>query len=337
MSKLTPQQALALFVDDRTRRNYSPESIRLYRHHLRQFFIYLDANADLDLTAVTTRTLQDYIRWLGMQKNANGDTYSHSSKQNAAKTLRGFFAFLKDKNHVLVDPAEALPSQKKPHHFPASIMTIDEVELLLSQPDTGTLRGFRDRTIMETLFASAVRRAELCNLTVYDVDLSSGLLRVTQGKGKRDRVVPIGTVAVNYLREYLDGVRPLLASDTGKGGVALFLTFTAVALSPQYLNAVIARYVRWAKLTERRINCHAFRHTCATEMIRGGCNVRYVQEHLGHADIDTTQIYTHIAPVDLREALLKSHPRERVRNADAEPFATGKTLRYRQKKRSRKQ
>jgi integrase/recombinase XerD len=320
LSKLTPAMALELFIEDLARRNYSPATMKEYRHYTEKFFGYLTGKDSSDLKSVTLEMILDYTKYLEHYRRRGGKRYSQASKDNALKAVRQFFHFLKRKDLILLDPTEGMPPIHARDQFPRSILTRSEVELLLAQPNTKTLTGFRDRTIMETLYSTGIRRQEVCRLTIYDIDFSAGLLRVNEGKGRKDRVVPIGKVAVRYVKEYLENVRPKLLK--GRSGKALFLNQKGLPFEPNSLGNIIWRHVRRAGF-KKQVSCHSFRHTCATEMLRGGSSVRYVQEMLGHAHIKTTQVYTRVVPMDLKKVHRTSHPRERKRNKDVPAFPAG--------------
>jgi integrase/recombinase XerD len=150
LNKITLIQALELFLEERTRRNYSPKTIRLYRHYTEKFYSWLDAKTDFDLSSITLSTLLDYRKHLDNGRSRNGAAYSKSTKDNSIKTLRQFFPFLKKQGMIFLDPTQGLPPIRSRNRFPRSIMTRSEVETLLAQPNARTLIGFRDRAIMET-------------------------------------------------------------------------------------------------------------------------------------------------------------------------------------------
>ncbi len=313
----TPAQMLRIYTQDMTRRNYSPATIKHYAYYAERFFAFLSSRGIDDLASVTLQTILDYHKALDNFISYKRKPLSDHSKESCIRTVRRFFRFLKRKDLVLIDPAAGIPPIHEPDRFPRCIMTRNEVERLLSQPNLKTLTGFRDRTIMETLYSTGIRSKELISLTVYDTNFSTGLLRVNQGKGKKDRIVPIGKVAAGYVREYMKNVRPKMAK--GRAGSALFVNFKGLPLRTNALSGIIRRNVRRSGI-EKPISCHTFRHTCATEMLKGGSNIRYVQEMLGHEHIKTTQIYTRVVPLDLKKAHSKSHPRERKRNKDVPAF-----------------
>lgn len=333
LSKPSPAQALQIYAEDMTRRNYSPSTIKGYIFYLERFFSFLASRGINDLASVTLKTILDYQRALENFISYKRKPLSEHTKESSIRIASRFFRFLKRKDLILLDPTAGLPPIHAPDRFPRCVMTRTEIERLLSQPNTKTLTGFRDRAIMETLYSTGIRRRELTTLTVYDIDFSNGLLRVNQGKGKKDRVVPIGKVAVKYVKEYLENVRPKLAKR--RAGNALFINYKGFPLRCNALGSIIRRHVRRSGL-KKPICCHTFRHTCATEMLKGGSNIRYVQEMLGHAHIVTTQIYTRVVPVDLKKVHQKSHPRERKRNKEVPSFSCdGKPVfrRNRRKKR----
>lgn len=176
---------------------------------------------------------------------------------------------------------------------------------------------FRDRTMLEVLYSTALRGGELCRLTLYDLDLQARMIRVLKGKGRKDRVVPIGKVATGYLSEYIKSVRPILVGK--KTNALVFLSATGGHLRTHDLGRIVKMYRDKAHLPDN-ITTHSLRHTCATEMLKGGASIRHVQELLGHADILTTQIYTHVVQTDLKKAHARTAPSERRKNVDVPSF-----------------
>jgi integrase/recombinase XerD len=192
-----------------------------------------------------------------------------------------------------------------PPKLPVKPLSIDEAELVLLQPDVGTSKGLRDRAILEVLFATAIRRAELVNLRLGDIDGARGTLFVCMGKGGKQRVVPISERAIYWVNKYLSEARPLLPASTKTS--SLFLTMHAGALTVQVLHDAVHGYIKSAEIG-RQGSCHIFRHTVATLLLEGGADLRYVQEMLGHASPTTTQIYTRVTITSLKEAYEKAHP-----------------------------
>jgi integrase/recombinase XerD len=291
------------FVQHLREVNLAPATIRLHEANLHRFLEYLDEVGVSDIRAVTRATLWTYAT------TTMARPWAPQTKVWKLATVRRFFRLLKRRDRILVDPSPVLPRIKVPDSLPRVVMTRDEVNLVLAQPELRTRTGFRDRAILETFYSTAIRLSELRQLTIYDIDLADGMLRVNQGKGRKDRIVPLGKVAGKFVAEYLKRVRPRLAKEE-RPERALFLSYTGRPLTGGTIGYLVRLYARRATVA-KRVTCHTFRHTCATEMLRNGSSIRYVQELLGHADISTTQIYTRLLPLDLVKAHARAHPRER--------------------------
>jgi integrase/recombinase XerD len=175
--------------------------------------------------------------------------------------------------------------------------------------------GVRDRALLEVLYSTGIRRMEILKLKLYEVDKNHGVVSVREGKGKRDRVVPIGERALAWLEKYLIEVRPLIVGEPDEG--YLFLTSTGQPFAPNYLSWLARRYVKAANVGKSGA-CHIFRHTMATLMLEGGADVRYIQAMLGHARLDTTQIYTHVSIRMLKQIHAATHPAARLGSQDAD-------------------
>jgi len=245
-------------------------------------------------------------------------------------TVRDLFRYLHETERVLTDITLGLPQLHKAKTLPKSLMNRKQIARLLHQPNLSTTEGFRDRTIFELLYSSGLRGAELCALTPYDLDLQTRVLRVLQGKGRKDRQVPVGKVAAQFLCEYVKQVRPVLLKKLRKPNGTLFLIHTNV------LRARFQKHRDAARLGDI-YTVHSLRHSCATEMLRGGASVRHVQELLGHSSIDTTQMYTRVVIDDLQKSHSRTAPGNRRQRKAFIPFNC-KTASWRQeKKRPKKQ
>ena len=257
MSKITCTQALELFILDLNRRNYSKATIKLYRYYLNKFFDYLDSIDKSKPASINLEILMAYWKHLTIYRTAKGTPYSQTSIERAITPLKQFFRFLKRQDMILFDPTEGLPPMRRRETLPRSVMTEEEIEDLLLRPNLKTLTGFRDRAIMETLYSSGIRRKELCNLTIYDIDFSGGFIRINEGKGKKDRIVPIGKIALKYLKEYLEIIRPKLSRNRINN--ILFLKNDGTPLKPDRLGTIIWGYVRQRSF-KKPVSCHTFRH-----------------------------------------------------------------------------
>jgi len=289
---------------------FSPRTIDSYRSQLGFFLAWLDRETDVDaITAVTPELLHGYQTWLYGYTDDEGRGLAIATQAARLSVVRVFFRWLVKIDMLLYDPSGGLVLPKRKGILPRSVLTKKEVERMLGAADTTTTLGLRDRAMLEVLYSTGIRNAELRALTVYDLDLDRGLVRINEGKNAKDRVVPLGEVACRWLREYLDEARPkLLSQDVGEQTV--FLSKNGRPLLPL---GVIDRIRRLAKAAgiERPVTPHSMRHTFATHMLRGRADIRHIQAMLGHASVATTQIYTRVEVTDLKMVHKRCHPREK--------------------------
>jgi len=271
-------------------------------------------------------TLQDLLDFHAMlrqkRRKLTGQPISAGYCNTHLYALRGYYQFLHQTGRVLIDPCADLPPLRAPKALPQGVLSAGQAMRLLQQPNVLTLFGFRDRVILELLYSTGLRGLEVCRLSIYDLDLNDGTLTVRKGKGGKDRVVPLGKVAAQYLREYLGNVRPkMMATMPHPDAVeCLFFSMQRRPLHPQMLYYLVRKSRNKAGLPHTT-STHSLRHTCATEMLRGGASVRHVQEMLGHSQITTTQVYTRVVPSDLQKVHAKTSPSERLKKIEAPTFA----------------
>lgn len=208
-------------------------------------------------------------------------------------------------NHILYNPASDLELPRMERRLPRHVLNIREVETVLAVPDLSALIGIRDRAMLETFYSTGIRRMELINLGVTDIDEDRGTLMVRQGKGKKDRMIPIGDRALAWIGKYRDDVRPDLACGQDDG--TLFLTTLGEAFVPNRMTQLVRNYVDAADIGKRG-SCHLFRHTMATLMLENGADIRFIQAMLGHAELSTTQIYTQVSIRMLKQIHSATHP-----------------------------
>jgi integrase/recombinase XerD len=301
---------IARFVERMQVEGFSPRTLGSYRSHLGFFLAYLDRETDVDaITAVTPEVLHGYQTWLYGYTDDEGRGLAIATQAARLSVVRAFFRWLVKTDVLLYDPAASLDLPKRKGILPRSVLTRKEVERMLAAADTTTTLGLRDRAMLEVLYSTGIRNAELRALTVYDLDLDRGLVRINEGKNAKDRVVPLGEVACRWLHEYLDEARPkLLARDAGEQTV-----FLSKNGRPLLALGVIDRIRRLAKAAgiERPVTPHSMRHTFATHMLRGRADIRHIQAMLGHASVATTQIYTRVEVTDLKTVHRRCHPREK--------------------------
>src|SRR5208337_199271 len=284
--------------------NYSQKTIKTYLFHLGEFAAWLPA----DISSVSKETIRDYQTHLFEGITQKGQPHSVGYQNTGLKAVKSFFRFLAENDDLAADPARSVAYARMPRRLPRSILSPTEIRKLIHAPDTSTVLGYRDRTILEVLYSSGIRREELLNLLLSDVDYMQGFLRINAGKGNKDRVVPIGRIACRYLENYIKSVRPALIRDPYNNH--LFLSMRGTGASAAMVDVLIKHYVRKARI-KKNVSPHTFRHTCATLMLRNKANVRHIQELLGHASLNSTQIYTHVSITDLKEVHSKCHPREK--------------------------
>ena len=205
-------------------------------------------------------------------------------------------------------PAQDIVYAKEPKRLPRSILSVSEAKKILLAPDTSSLTGYRDRVMLEVLYSSGIRKSELENLTINDVDYNDGFLQIIKGKGGNDRIVPVGRIARTFLKQYIMTVRPLLVKDTHND--YLFLSLRGNKINSNLLLVIVKKYADKAGI-KKTVSCHTFRHSCASSMLRNGANIRIIQELLGHTSLSTTQIYTHVTITDLKKIHSRCHPREK--------------------------
>jgi integrase/recombinase XerD len=287
-------------------RNFSPRTLRGIEVYVRYFIAWCEPRALTRPEQITRPILERYQRHLFVHRKADGHPLSWRSQTQRMRVLRGYFRWLVREHVLLSNPAADLDLPREEKRLPRAVLTALEMEQVLSLADTSSDVGLRDRAIMETLYSTGVRRLELVSLKLTDIDHERGTLFVRLGKGKRDRIIPIGERALSWVDKYVREARPKYACGRDEG--ALFLAETGDSLSPEYLTHRIRReYVDRAALGKRG-SCHLFRHTMATVMLEGGADVRHVQEMLGHANLRNTAIYTHVSVKHLKEVHARTHP-----------------------------
>ena len=257
---------------------------------------------------VTRTSLESYQRYLFHYRKKDGQPLAIASQHSRLAPLKVWFKWLTLRNYISEDPSSELELPRVGYKLP-SVLNKDEAELVLKQPNLQCLLGIRDRAILEFFYSTGVRRMELLHLKLYDIDQKHGLVTIREGKGKRDRVVPVGDRALAWLNRYLTELRPLIAVKPDEGVV--FLTSIGGPFTPNHLSLLARGYVRAATISKTGA-CHIFRHTMATLMLEGGADIRYIQAMLGHVRLDTTQIYTHVSIRMLKQIHTATHPAARL-------------------------
>jgi integrase/recombinase XerD len=293
---------LTRYVEELRVRRYSVSSLEKARFELPRLIHHLSENGVSDARAVTEEHLVAYARHLERRTTRWGTPLAAASRASALSTVRRFFAFLASRGHVLRDPAQAIPLPRSAR-LPRGILTETQARRLVAAPFAGGRIGKRDRAILETLYGTGIRLGEAVRADVSDLDLREGVLLVRSGKGKKDRVVPVPGRAAAALDTYLTEARSELVRSADQ---ALFISRHGGRLSLAGVRVVVQRHGRAIGVA---VSPHALRHTCATHLLRGGADIRHVQELLGHRCLATTALYTRVAIEDLRQVLARAHPR----------------------------
>ena len=305
---------------------YSPDTVRTRRVSIRKFIGWCDERGLDDPREVTRPMLERYQKYLFYYRKPEGKDcgapLTISMQYQYLAPLKTWFKWLSRQHHILANPAADLDLPKQPKHLPRSVPSVQEVEAILSEAEPDSAKGLRDRALLEVLYATGLRRMELPGVSIYDIDLNRGVLWVRHGKGRRERVVPLGDRAMAWLDKYLIESRPqLLADDT----VALFLTDYGEPVQPHYVADKVKRYMQFAGVNKPG-STHLLRHACATHMLEGGADIRYIQEMLGHANLQTTEIYTHVSIDKLIAVHGATHPSRLTRHRDHKNPVTGQSL-----------
>ncbi len=262
---------------------------------------------------ITRPILERYRRHLFHYRKSNGEPISFATQQQRLIPIKAFFKWLTKENYILYNPASELELPKVHKRLPKAILSADEVERILNQTLLHGEIGIRDRAIIETLYSSGIRRMELINLSLYDVDLKNGTMMVREGKGKKDRLVPLGQRACNWIERYRDEVRPRLVTDQNDN--TLFLHESGEPLRKNRLTDLVKKHIAAAGINKPGA-CHLFRHSMATLMLDNGADIRHIQAILGHSQLSTTEIYTQVAIRKLKAVHALTHPADRAREVD---------------------
>jgi integrase/recombinase XerD len=308
------------FADEMKIRAWSEGTSEQYQKSLAEFERFIGErypNVDA-ITGITGEMVTAYQLWLCQRENKKrGGTLSISTQRVFLNALRSFFAFCVAERIVLLDPTRNVELPKPGRRLPRGVLSPAEMRALLKAPNLATYTGLRDRAILETFYSTGIRHMELLRLRVCDVDLDRGYLTVIAGKMKKDRVVPLGKVAAHFIREYQTKARPHMLREGDTPETRLFLSINGTPLASASLYGSFRRLAKIAGL-EKRLFPHGIRHTCATAMLRGRADIRYIQQMLGHESLSSTQIYTHVEIGDLKRVHARSHPREIDVPADPE-------------------
>lgn len=280
-------------------KNLSENTLSSYKNDISALKSYLQ---DINISDPSEITSQNIISFFKALKNIGLST---TSTARYFSSLKGFFSYLSRNNYIKSNPMDKISAPKLSKKLP-SVLNVNEVETILSKPDVNDKLGLRDKAILELLYACGTRVSELTNLKVSDLFFHEEVIRVF-GKGSKERLIPVGSSAIKWVETYLKKSRPLLAKKM-KSENYVFLNLRGTKLSRMGVWKIIIYYVKEAGI-KKDVHPHTFRHSFATHLLEGGADLRAVQEMLGHADISTTQIYTHIDRDYIKQIHKQYHPR----------------------------
>jgi len=294
------ESSIKSFIDHlQFERGLARNTCLAYQRDLDKFNNFLHTIKKItDIKAITSQDIQDYLLWQ-TQKGAQRSTVARS-----LSSLKTFFKFQVREETIAANPADNLETPRVKRKLP-SVLTLEEIDRLMQQPNILLPLGLRDRAMLELMYGSGLRVSELLKLKIEDIDYEEGFLRCL-GKGSKERMVPVNETALKWVERYLSRGRGHLVKNSFDR--TLFLNAHGTALSRQGFFKILAHYVAQAGI-KKSISPHSLRHSFATHLLENGADLRAVQELLGHADISTTQIYTHLSMVHIREVYARCHPR----------------------------
>jgi integrase/recombinase XerD len=286
--------------------NYSSQTVRNHQSNLALFVDWCEERSLKQPREVTREILERYQRQLTTLRREDGRLQlTFQSQQVRLCAIRQFFRWLSKERVLLFNPASELELPRLAERLPQYVMTEQEAEQVLCEPDITTAAGLRDRAMLELLYSTGLRRLEISQLRLGDVDLERRTVMVRRGKGGKDRMVPIGERAIAWIEKYLCEARPEFTVLRDDG--SLFLTMLGEGPSREWVSAKVSGYIRSANLGKTG-SCHLFRHTMATLMLEGGADIRHIQEILGHTNLESTQVYTRVSIKQLQAIHAATHP-----------------------------
>ncbi len=287
-------------------RNWTVQTVTTWDYRFRRFLVWCEDHAIYEVDQITPELLATYRRYLFHYRNPKTNMpLKFCTQSSYLLPLRSWFKWLLEEKIVTTNPAEKLELPKEERRLPSDVLTADEVERLLNATDVTTPVGIRDRAMLETFYSTAMRCGELTELQVYDLEFDRSVIKIQQGKGHKDRVVPIGERAIRWIQKYQQDVRPFWIAKTNED--TLFVSVNGQRFLRNNVSFIVRNYLNQAGITKRGA-CHLLRHSAATLMMENGADLRALQMLLGHERLDTTQIYTHVSIKRLKEVHQRTHP-----------------------------
>ena len=293
------------YREDLKIKNYSKQTIDCYFRNAVAFLIWVEKTLDKPVKEITRQDVINY-NLCTKQKGASDNTV-HRYMQS----VKRFFDWLEQSDYILVSPCYNMIIPRIPPRIPV-VLTVKEAEKLINEPNTSTRWGIRDKAMLEVMYSTGVRLMELVNLTIFDIDLQTGFLRVNQGKGRKDRFVPLTKPACYWLKEYINKVRPRFTKNKPKEQ-SLFVGQSGKRINKQVVLHLVKKYASLARIN-KRVTVHTLRHTIATHLLDNNVDIVKIQQLLGHTKLSITQRYTKVSPKEIKQAHTKHHPREKMKD-----------------------
>lgn len=307
---MTFGEAVPSLMAEMRLRNYSPATLKHYGDQLKRFGEWLPEEHRRDLRRVTREDIDSYQRYV------RTEPISSETRALRLQAVKRLFDHLTAAGQLLMHPAEHVVSIHRRERLPRTVLTVKQVERLIEAPDTATRLGLRDRALLETMYATGIRVGELENVFVTDAKLPEQILHIRKGKGNKERMVPLGHTATQWIKRYLDETRLLLVKHRPYER-ALFVTQVGKPLRQTQVREVLRKYQRLCHL-RKSVSPHGLRHACATHLLQAGADIRAIQQLLGHTKLDSTAIYTRVMPIDIKAVHRAYHPGE-IGNKKGEP------------------
>ena len=279
----------------------SNNSIEAYLRDIDKFFMFISKDLNMDVNFIDAISKEHLLKYF---KQINMEGLSKRTQARYIASLKSYFRFMIRENIIKKDPTDIIDTPKKDKKLP-DYLSVAEIERLLQVVDTTKPLGYRDRTMLEISYGAGLRVSELLSLRTDDINLELGFIRC-YGKGNKERIIPIGEIALEYLKVYLDNIRPAILKNAKTR--ELFLNSRGKSMSRQGFFKILLNYGKMAGI-KKHLSPHTLRHSFATHLLENGADLRSVQEMLGHSDISTTEIYTHLSMKQIKRVYDKTHPR----------------------------
>lgn len=297
---------LMAFLEYLKIKHYAPSSMDSYSYWLSNFFIYIEQNNKI----LKEIAKEDILKYEASLKQRG---YAAATIEHVLCSIRIFFDYLEETFYILINPLEGLLLHKSPVREPV-VLTEKEAKKILDQPNTSTLIGVRDKAILELLYSTGLRIGEVYRLTVFDIDITSGFVRITKSKFLKDRFAPLTKPACYWLKQYINNVRPRFSRHNPKEQ-ALFLGLCGKRFNSQLIARIVTAYAKAAKI-KKHVTVHTFRHSLATHLLNNNVDITKIQRLLGHSHLSVTRKYTKVDFKQVKEVHQKFHPREADKNGE---------------------